>query len=97
MATQFITSHTSFPGSFGKLLLPLSGVAIMATRNHLTLAKRSEKVERLEKLLKIGNEDTEVKNTDANVGNGQLPQMSFMSEENTKDHYWTQRPHTRSE
>ena len=49
MATQFIMSHTSFPGSLGKLLSELSGVAILATANHLALEKRSTDCGKLEK------------------------------------------------
>ena len=61
------------------------------TGHNKPLNARKTEVETLEKLDKIQTEDTEVKNTDANVGNGQ---MSFMSEANTIDHNRTQRPHT---
>ena len=64
-------------------------MAILDHTGHNKPLSTRIKDERLEKLEKIGTEDTEVKNTDANVGNGQ---MSFMSE--TKDHSRTQRPLT---
>ena len=47
MSTQFIMSHTSFPGSLGRLLSPLSDVAILTTTSHLKFVK---KVRRLEKI-----------------------------------------------
>ena len=55
-----------FPGSFGKLLSPLSGVAILATASHLTLVKRSKDYKKTRKDLAWGGtKDTET----------QLPEM----------------------
>ena len=49
MATQsVIMSHTSFPVSFGRLLSPLSGVAILAPTSHLKNA--CKKVKRVEEI-----------------------------------------------
>ena len=68
LETQFIMSHTSFPGSFGKLLSPLSGgvaiLAILATQT--TYVKRSKDWKRLKK---IGTEEPRAlrSKTDANA------------------------------
>lgn len=71
-------SHTSFPGSFN--WITLTAIRRCHTGHNKSRSAR-RKVERLEELEKIGTEDTEVKNTDTNVGNGQ---MLFLSEANSQ-------------
>ena len=75
MVTEFIKSH-----------FPVRSVSYCqrypSWPHHKPLSTRETEIERLEK---VRTEDTEVKNTDANVGNGQKVVYDIY-EDNTKDH-----------